>query len=245
MLCFIHIEKAAGTSFHEILKQHIPDYLILKPHPRHGADFSPKQLKLLLFYFPEIKGVGGHRLRPYLNYESAINKEIEYITILRSPIDRYLSHYFHHINNGISNMSLNQFIEIPYFNNFMCRKICGEPSANLAIKLINQKKIKILFLEDISGFEKKNSGISSNNYSVVKESNYAKLKACNMEDLKLYEYFKKRGSDYDYFKNVIIGNTDKKISKMNNFKTRIIQEIFQRLFYQLSGRKPEQLTRGY
>src|SRR5215467_8612457 len=88
LICFIHIEKAAGTSFHQILKDHIPGYLVLKPHPRHGAEFSPQQLSLLLRCFPKIKGLGGHRIRPYLDYEPSTKKKIEYITILRSPIDR-------------------------------------------------------------------------------------------------------------------------------------------------------------
>jgi hypothetical protein len=198
----------------------------------------------MLRFFPGIEGMGGHRIRPYLDYESATKKKLEYITILRSPIDRYLSHYFHHINNGISKMTLKEFIEIPYFQNFMCRKICGEPSSDLTIKIVNQKNIKILFLEDIARFEKKNLGVSTTKYSSLMENCYEDIEKCNLEDIKLYQYFKERGSDHDYFKR-LIGNPSTKVARLSSFQIRIIQEIFQRLIYYMCKKKSKGLKRGF
>ncbi|HEX5150800.1 MAG TPA: hypothetical protein VFW07_05100 [Parafilimonas sp.] len=127
----------------------------------------------------------------------------------------------------------------------MCKKICGKPSAKLAIELINQKKIKILFPEDIIDFEQKNFGKSKEKYSAILNNYSGDIENANKEDMELYRFLKERGSDINYFKEIILNNCDSEIPQLGKIKIRIIQEIFQRMFYYLSKKKSERLRRGF
>lgn len=230
MILFIHIEKSAGTSFNGFLKENINNYLVLKPFPRHGQIFFPEQLKALSNTFPEINGVGGHRIMPYLNYEDILNEGITYITVLRNPIERYLSHFFHHSDRGISQDNILAFLEKEYFHNFMCKKISGKSSATEAIKIINKKKINVLLVDDLSEITKKNSGSSHIKYYHLLEKYSFEINEANKEDLALYEYCKTRFAESDFLKNLSMSENEK-TKKLSSIKSRIIQEVFQRIFY--------------
>ncbi|MDE0836331.1 MAG: sulfotransferase family 2 domain-containing protein [Akkermansiaceae bacterium] len=90
MLAFIHIPKTAGTTLHKILSHQYPRTFI-----RHDSDGPPdaalaKQIReadtqLIMGHF----SVGLHRFIP----------EIRYVTCLRKPEARLLSHYHHALND--------------------------------------------------------------------------------------------------------------------------------------------------
>ena len=72
------------------------------------------------------------------------------MTIIRNPVERYISHCQHHVERGISS-SIDEFINNDYFDNFMCKKICGKPSSLEAIDILKEKKVKVFLLERQTG----------------------------------------------------------------------------------------------
>ncbi|MFW5983072.1 MAG: sulfotransferase family 2 domain-containing protein [bacterium] len=144
-ICFIHIERAGGTTLHHIFQNNFPlSYLVLYPRygksSKYGYEFSSDQLRKLTKTLPFIKGIGGHTTRAYLNYESAINKkDIYYITFLRDPVKRYISHFNFQLYRKNINWSIEEFTERKEFNNFQTKRIAGEPNLDKAKKILDNK----------------------------------------------------------------------------------------------------------
>jgi hypothetical protein len=90
-LVFLHIPKAAGTTLHTILENHYPrssHYSIFEEPIRRLQEFGARpqkereQIRLLKGHFPY--GVHQHLVGPST-----------YITLLRKPVDRVISHYYY------------------------------------------------------------------------------------------------------------------------------------------------------
>lgn len=89
-LLFLHIPKTAGTTLHNILHRHYPKQQQLETnvfiHRNELENFSPeerKNFRLVRGHFP----FGLHTLlggRPF-----------EYLTMVREPVDRCVSHYYY------------------------------------------------------------------------------------------------------------------------------------------------------
>ena len=77
MFLFTHIEKCAGTSFNEILSLTFPRYIQITKNNyggnEHRNDLSLAQFKKIKKYFPS--GIGGHCIRPYLEFMSIRSKK--------------------------------------------------------------------------------------------------------------------------------------------------------------------------
>jgi len=138
-LCFIHIERCGGTTFHRILKRNFPfSYFSFSPHKgregESGFELYSDSLKILTKYYPMISGIGGHTTRVYLNYNRVIKKTIFYFTFLRDPVKRYLSHIAYYIvrNNFHQKNYIEEFIADKRFNNLQTRRIAGCPDLKKA-----------------------------------------------------------------------------------------------------------------
>ena len=96
LLCFIHIERSAGTTFDSILINNLGYYYNLESYNpmtnTSKSEFYPIEFQNLVHIFPFVKGIGGHSLRCYKGYEKHY-PNMNYITFLRDPVSRYLSHY--------------------------------------------------------------------------------------------------------------------------------------------------------
>ena len=144
LLVFTHIPKSGGTSFHAGLKEVLAgEYLHLVP-----GQNNPEVIDALC-------GIGGH-----FNFESPAvshsTKDRVYTTLLRHPVDRFVSFYkhvlarpYHHLpqkNPKLLKMEPLEFAETlvdmgnPEIGNLQCRMICGGPnfSAEQAIERISK-----------------------------------------------------------------------------------------------------------
>ena len=139
----IHIEKAAGTSFHHSLRQNIPFYLTLNNHlfwAKHNGQFSSDMFKKLMKRLPFINSLGGHTLRSYFNYENYVeDKNIKYITFLRDPIYRYVSQYNYGRIKMNAKYNLETFLEMENYKNFQTKKIAGTDNIELAKDILDTK----------------------------------------------------------------------------------------------------------
>lgn len=136
-LCFVHIEKAGGITLHALL--HKLFWAYVSPSPAFGEHFSAKDLKNLKRFFPALRGIGGHRLGVWQNYESVIGKPLFYFTFLRNPVQRYLSHlnWQLHVKKKIEKPE--DFISSSYFDDFQTYRIAGERSFFKARQLIQNR----------------------------------------------------------------------------------------------------------
>jgi hypothetical protein len=60
-----------------------------------GNELSFEEVLMLFRLLPHTRGFGGHTTRSYLGYERAAGRPIRYVTFVRDPVKRYLSHFNH------------------------------------------------------------------------------------------------------------------------------------------------------
>ena len=228
---FVHIEKCGGSTIHNWLKYYIPRYHSLKPFflntNEKKSELSINELKLLKFFHPKAQGFGGHRLRSFLNYDLLFNSKINYITFLRDPISRYLSHFNH--QNKLNKYSIHEFLDNPQFNNFMCKKICGYADGEKAFLELKRNFSFVGFTDDFEKsiislsfflgksnvkpfYQKKNKTININpaQLNEINEKFEEDILKNNLEDIKLYQ------KAFKFFKNINDDTCNQYIIK-NNF----------------------------
>ena len=203
-LCLVHIEKCAGSSLHILLLNNYPNYLPLISKYKETEYFSKEQLIYLLKLLPSTQGIGGHRVRSYLDYESVTRKPVFYFTFLREPLSRYMSH----INSQKTVMgidwTIDSFISEPYYNNFMCYRLCGKRNADKAINVINKMNfiglmehydISLLLLKKLLNIQINYENINVSDtkifsYKSLSDEQHIKIKENNEENLRLYAFVK-------------------------------------------------------
>lgn len=135
LLCFVHIERAGGTTLHHILRNNYLTFLTLSPSlwtNDPSTVLTAADLSRLLRWLPITKGIGGHNTRTYLDYETVTHRPLRYFTLLRDPIDRYISHFLYQVHAKRIAWSLDSFLSEPRFTNFMTTRIAGSPDISRA-----------------------------------------------------------------------------------------------------------------
>jgi len=215
-IVFLHIEKAAGSTIHDIMYANFFPYYVASPVKyEKGEDNQKKQLEKkqlgeIFRRVPRLKAAGGHSLRCYGGNEP----DIFYFSFLREPTSRYLSHYFYQKEVMGVDRSFEEFLDDGYFNNFMCRKISGESNADAAIDVIKKKEVLLCLVERFdesleklanfladkkihnnfqAGYQVSNSrdsrnGGRSDELEELKTKYRDRILLNNREDIKLYEY---------------------------------------------------------
>lgn len=230
LFLFSHIEKCGGTSIHNYLSKTVSNYLVLRPTPRHGSLFNNDQLFLYRKLFPKIKGFGGHRIHLYENYA---NVDTIY-TVLRDPIERYKSHLKHQLNRNIIKTA-DEFLDNKLFDNFMCRHICGEPSARKAIEILENKNVIVNILEeDLASLERKN--VASKDHKIPYFA-ISQLQNKNSEDLILYNHFLNHSRKK-------LNPSISQMPKLKKVEQKLHQRIIQEFIYLLIRPKGDKLKRG-
>ena len=259
-IVFIHIEKAAGTSFNHFLRNNISSYKTLNNplffSKKYQGIFTKKMLQRLIQQYPNIKGIGGHTLRPYLDYESCIkNNNISYITFLRNPIDRYLSHF--NYQNAVmgKDRKLEEFIEHEEFSNFQTKKIAGNNNIDEAKSILTNDFDFVgtteYFKESIQLLIEKFPLILNNNYifnkNVANISDYRyqhltnissdilnKIKNQNKNDLILYDFVTNEllapNLNNSIRTNIVIINNNKFVQKTIFLLKSILLTIYKQYF---------------
>lgn len=142
MICFIHIERAGGTTLDHILRSNYLSYLTLTPSlwtNEASSAVTAAELAALLRWLPFTNGFGGHTTRAYLGYEDATGRQLNYFTFLRDPIARWISHYVYQVESMGIAWSLAHFLAEPRFANFMTTRIAGAPDVERAKYLLQER----------------------------------------------------------------------------------------------------------
>lgn len=140
--CFIHIEKAGGSTIHNWFRYYLLSYISLHPwyfwSNETGNWLTKRELKVLKFFQPKMIGFGGHTTRHFLKYDKALNNDLIYFTFLRDPISRYLSHYQYQKEIMNLDIKFEDFINDKRYNNFMCKRITGTQNSTTAYNQLDQ-----------------------------------------------------------------------------------------------------------
>ena len=214
MICFIHIEKTAGTTIDHIFINNFSFYYSLKSYcywtNQKGSFFKEKEFRSLIKLFPFINGIGGHSIRNWLEYEKS-STNLNYITFLREPISRYLSHYRYqkHIMNIPWN--IHTFLNENRFDNYMTFRLSEKGDLNEA--KVNLMKFDFVglqeefdtslilmqyYLKDLNlsiNYESKNvSNTKNDNVVSFLDNDYIKKKIIekNLKDIQLYNFAKEQ-----------------------------------------------------
>lgn len=94
VLIFLHIPKAAGSTLHRIIEKQyepstiftIPSFYSSKEEFRQAAKFQLKEIKVLK----------GHM---FFGLHEVLPNPSTYITLLRDPVERIISHYYYVLRN--------------------------------------------------------------------------------------------------------------------------------------------------
>ncbi len=213
MLCFIHIERAGGTTLHKVLiNNYYLKYLVLTPWyywtDEDQNTLKKEELHQLLTYLPTVEAFGGHNVRSYHDYQ-AVCPTIEYITFLRDPVKRYISHYQYQVNVMKKKWTIESFLDNSRFDNFMTKRIIGSYDVEKAKKhlqqdyafvgLTDQFEESLLLMKqklNVPSFniyyERRNAARDNRLKDTIinDETIIAEIKARNNLDQKLYDYVK-------------------------------------------------------
>jgi hypothetical protein len=98
--------KSAGTTFNYILRNNYGRDFV----GTHKEPFTPEDLRILLSFNKNIKAIAGHHLRSFTGLDS-VGPHLKYITFLRDPIGRHISHYNHAKIRGYHRLTLEEWTE--------------------------------------------------------------------------------------------------------------------------------------
>lgn len=135
-ICFVHIGKCGGTTFNSILSDNLPGFYTIPSHRKARVAFNKDHLRQFL-RSTDAQGVGGHTVKPYLDYESVVRRQIFYVTFLRDPVKRYISLANHRIYRGWSKGIEDTFAAEKY-RDYQIRHLTGNHDLNGAIEMIQR-----------------------------------------------------------------------------------------------------------
>ena len=238
MFLFTHIEKCAGTSFNGILSLTYLRYIHVTRNNYGGNelrnDLSAEQLQYILRFHPS--GIGGHSVRPYLNFNNQTFEKAKKITFLRNPLERYVSQFNHDYERGFTE-SFEHFLNRDYCKDFMTTKLAGTIDYNFAKKKLNDFDFvgdanrfnqSVNCLQDVLNknffgkYIHENKRSSNKNYlklSDLSSRELLRVEENNRNDIKLYE-------DFIVKKNELTGYSEKiKLKKPSEFRAKLVRKI--------------------
>lgn len=152
ILVFSHIEKCGGTTLLELLRtnlglQHCD--IILKD--KLSNETQENDIKTAIQCYPRMISLSSHALKPYLNY-GRYNEKLRFYTILRDPIDRYISDFQHDFYRRGFNGSICDWLKYDTKHNYMTKFIAGENNLDLAKEILMKRFDLIGIMERYEDF---------------------------------------------------------------------------------------------
>jgi len=205
-ICFIHIGKNGGTTFHQILHDNLSRFFTINYDRKTNGEFNKDYLRKFL-RGTSAQGVGGHTIKPYLDYESVVKRPVFYITFLREPVKRYVSLVNHRMYRGWS-PDIEHTFTYERYQNQQTRHLTGKRELNGAIEMIQRLDfVGILEQYDLSllllqqqlrpffdfkiNYKKENvaKDRSTNFYNIntLSEVHLNRIKTENVLDIQLYQ----------------------------------------------------------
>lgn len=139
MLCFVHIPKAGGTTLNFVLQRGFGHhFLAVEPWVDIRRILSPADLTLLQKWMPWVSHISSHYVRAYSGLE-AVSSNIRYITVLREPLARCISDYYHlkNVNHRVANFY--EYLNNEAWANKQTKYIAGSVDVERAKAILLEK----------------------------------------------------------------------------------------------------------
>ena len=153
LLAFVHIEKAAGTTLIHILRHNFfLQYLDVRPYSKesHGI-FTASDLNIARKMVPRLRCISGHAVKPFSDLESC-GIDIKYITLMRKPVDRYISQFKYWTDKLGKKLTFEQFLAHEKSWNFQTKKISGSEDVELAKSILAERFLLVGTVERFEEF---------------------------------------------------------------------------------------------
>ena len=144
MYAFIHIPKTAGSTFRHTLRcafsgRHCDVRAPITKRQEH-IWLTADDLRRLHRAYPRLDGIAGHRVNSFSRLEDAVGR-IRYLTFLRDPRRRLVSHFWNNNRRRIEECTSQDFIDFcndPHQRNVQTRWLCGSDDPAAAITMLDQ-----------------------------------------------------------------------------------------------------------
>lgn len=235
-LLFMHIPKTGGQSLRGVIKK---QYNLEETY--RCPFMEEKVIELTEEFRNSLKFIYGHFLFGTHEY---FPKPFTYITLLRNPVERFISAYYHilrvptnRMHDKVKNLSLEEFIDSDDFNlqaepNVQTRFFCGKEPLSLETAKKNMEEHfsvvgitelfaeSLFFMKEQFGWENiqyrtKNVGNNRPKKKQASQEVLDKIAAKNYLDIELYNYARKE------FENKIKTLDNKTRKEMEEFKKRL------------------------
>ncbi|HET8654100.1 MAG TPA: sulfotransferase family 2 domain-containing protein [Longimicrobiaceae bacterium] len=143
--CFSHVQKAGGTTVEAVMRRHFGVRHMLVNPPR-GWIYRKKDLAADLRLNPWARSIGGHWLRPFVDFGEFEDRLAWYI-FLREPVSRFLSHYQYHVEHMGVTAPFEQWMEQPIQHNWQTQFLAGEQDVEAAKQILASRYRAIGLLE--------------------------------------------------------------------------------------------------
>jgi len=154
LVAFVHIEKTAGTTLIHLLRHNFfMRYCDVRPLAKRSRGvFQIEDLRKTLCMNPFLKCIAGHSIMPF-NGLHDYYPNLKYITVLRDPVQRYLSQYQYWCRDLGKDMTFEDFLSLKRQNNRQTRKIAGSDDVSVAKEfLISGSFLLTGLLEEFDAF---------------------------------------------------------------------------------------------
>ena len=153
MIAFTHIEKAAGTTLIHILRVNFfMKYCDVKPLSiKSSGILRADDLRKIMMINPLLKCIAGHAIRPFADL-CDVAPGIKYITILRDPTRRYISHYQYWSEKLGHKITFEEFLKFRNTHNLQTRKIAGSENVQFAKEILKKRFFLVGIVEEFDEF---------------------------------------------------------------------------------------------
>jgi hypothetical protein len=252
LIAYVHIEKAAGQSVTAVLESNFTfRHCRVKPLKKsHSGVFRASDLKAVSSINPYLQAISGHSVIPTSNLYTLV-PQIRYITLLREPVARYISHYQYWTEELGKKMDFSNFLDIPEMQNFQTKKIAGKEDISKAVKILEDHFFLVGTVDDFIPFmkvlsyklkpisfdkiyiERKNVAdkLSKENLLKKTEMYLSQIRKNNQLDLELYDFVKNKlfyetKIKYEH----IISTRERKFRSQETYQLPL-WKIYRNLFY--------------
>ncbi len=154
LLAFIHLEKCAGTTMTNLCRRNfMTRHCDVFPRRKDSMYFGVDDLSRLLRLNPAISSLAGHTIRPGLSFGQT-QHNIDFYTILRDPVKRYISDYRHFVDILGYPPDIDSWLNWKRRTNFQTRALADSPDVEKAKETLDSLALVGLveyfdeFLED-------------------------------------------------------------------------------------------------
>lgn len=153
ILAFVHLQKAAGTTLIHLLRLNFflryCDVRVL--YKDSNKVFQAKDMRKVLAINPFTRCIAGHAVKPYGTLSEEF-PNVQFITLLREPIQRYLSQYQYKVEKMGHDLTFEEFMEDKESFNKQTRQLTGSENLNLAKDYLANRFLLVGTVDEFDAF---------------------------------------------------------------------------------------------